>query len=60
MGKDNQEYWITAALAQKKPPTSGFLFFANQWVTAGDEYEWFKTRDMQLFQTPKISIPATK
>ena len=60
MGKDNQEYWMTAAKAQKKPPTSGFLFFANQWVTAGDEYEWFKTRDMQLFQTPKISIPATK
>jgi len=60
MGEDNQKFWIDAATKQKNPPTSGFLFFANQWVTAGDEYEWFKTRGMQLFQTPKISIQAAK
>ena len=60
MGEDNQKFWIDAATKQKKPPTSGFLFFANKWVSAGDEHEWFKTRDMQLFQTPKISIPAVK
>ena len=52
LSKEDKEEWNDASKNEADIPTTGFLFFANQLITQGEDHEWMASRNIKLFQDP--------